>query len=269
MDQRPNTPADYGVVGVGAIAEAIVAGACSGDRPPAVLLSPRSRARAAALAERFPSVCVAADNQAVVDGSSVVVLALRPQDAGAVLGELSFPEGQPVISVMAGISLDDLGGLVAPASAVARAVPLPAVGRRAGVTPIHPPSAAARSLFGPLGGVLEVPDARTFEALSASTATIAAHFEYLEAIARWLAGAGVGEREATAYVASVFAAVGDTLRDSPEDLGRLARDHATPGGINEQFATAVREAGAFDLVGRSLDAVLARLDTSFSGDDAA
>ena len=53
--------------------------------------------------------------------------------------------------------------------------------------------------------------------------------------------------------------IADTLRDSPEDLASLVREHATPGGINEQFSTALRDAGAFELIGRSLDAVLERL----------
>ena len=251
--------AHYGVLGVGAIAQAIVTGACSADGPPTMLLSPRNAARAAALSGRFASVSVGLDNQAVIDGSETVVLALRPEDAGAVLPELTFRRGQPVISVMAGISLEELGRLVAPARAVARAIPLPSVNRRAGITPVHPSSAEGRSLFEPLGGVLEIADARTFEAASASTATIAAHFEYLDTIARWLAGQGVPLHDATRFVASVFGGVADKLRDSPEDLESLARDYATPGGLNEQFATALREARALEVVERSLDDVLERL----------
>lgn len=253
--------ADYGVLGVGAIAQAIVTGACSADQPPTVLLSPRNAARAAALADRFASVSVATDNQAVVDRSETVVLALRPQDAAAAVRELTFRNGQPVISVVAGISLEELGRIVAPATVVARAIPLPSVGRRAGVTPIHPPSSEARSLFGPLGGVLEIPEARVFEAVSASTATIAAHFEYLDAITRWLAGRGVPHHDAARFVASVFGGLADTLRDSTHDFESLAGEYATPGGINAQFATALREARTFEAVDRSLDDVLARLLT--------
>src|SRR5918997_1806918 len=102
MGHRSDRPADYGVLGVGAIAEAIVTGACSADQPPTMLLSPRNAARAAALSERFSSVGVGADNQAVIDRSSVAILAVRPQDAEAVLEEVTFREGQRVISLMAG-----------------------------------------------------------------------------------------------------------------------------------------------------------------------
>ena len=84
----------YGVLGVGEIAGAMVTGLCEGvDDAPTVLLSPRNAERSAALAARYPSVAVAADNQAVVDGCATLVLSLRPQDARAILGELRFRRG--------------------------------------------------------------------------------------------------------------------------------------------------------------------------------
>ena len=60
----------YGVLGVGALASAIVTGLCEGVAdPPAIVLSPRNADTAADLAARFESVSVAADNQAVVDAA--------------------------------------------------------------------------------------------------------------------------------------------------------------------------------------------------------
>ena len=77
----------YGVLGVGALASAIVTGVCDGvEDPPGVVLSPRNAATAG-LAARFPSVTIAADNQAVVDGSQTVVVCLRRADAD-LLGDL-------------------------------------------------------------------------------------------------------------------------------------------------------------------------------------
>ena len=129
----------YGIIGVGAIAAAIVRGLCrDADPAPAILLSPRNATLARDLAAEFPSVTVAASNQAVVDGASLVVLSVRPQDAGTVLPELRFREAQSIVSVMAGVPLDTLNPLVAPALDISRAVPLPAVERREGATPDLP-----------------------------------------------------------------------------------------------------------------------------------
>ena len=78
----------YGVLGVGSIARAIVIGLCDGiSDPPRIVLSPRGAAVSAELAGRYPSVSVAADNQAVVDGADVVLVCLRKADA-ALIGDL-------------------------------------------------------------------------------------------------------------------------------------------------------------------------------------
>ena len=96
----------YGVLGVGAIGAAIVTGLCENvDDAPQVLLSPRNAEIATGLAERFATVDVAADNQAVVDGAAVVIVCVRPQVAQTVLAELRFPADRVVISAMAGVSI--------------------------------------------------------------------------------------------------------------------------------------------------------------------
>ena len=82
----------YGVLGVGAIGAAIVTGLCENvDDAPQVLLSPRNAGIAAGLTQRFATVDVAEDNQAVVDGAPVVIVCVRPQVAHTVLAELRFP----------------------------------------------------------------------------------------------------------------------------------------------------------------------------------
>ena len=252
---------DLGIVGVGAIAEAIVTGLCDGaDSPVSIYLSPRSATRASRLAARYQSVHVVDSNQTVVDRADVVLLCLRPQDAPAALSELAFRAQQAVISVVAGVPIDALRLLVAPAEVLVRAIPLPAVARRAGLTAIHPPHELARALFDPLGGVMAVDDERAFDALSASTATIAAHLAYLDTISHWLADRGIPQTDATRYVASVFGTLSGTLLDTDcIDFGTLSDEHATPGGLNEQFLTALRRAGTFNTVDRALDDVADRL----------
>jgi pyrroline-5-carboxylate reductase len=249
----------HGFLGVGAIATAIVRGLCDGaaDAPP-VLLSPRNAERAARLAADLPTVRVAPDNQAVVDASDVVVVCLRPADAADVLAGLDFRAGQAVVSAVAGLPVARLAALVAPATDVARCIPLPAVATRAGTTPVHPLTPAATALFDPLGGALPVDDEVAFESLAAASATVAAYFGHLGTIAGWLVAHGVPALEARRYVAATFAALSDELTSPGSDFPALAQVHATPGGLNEQFARSLDEAGVPDAVRAGLDAVLAR-----------
>jgi len=250
----------YGIIGVGAIGAAIVTGLCEGVQDaPTVVLSPRNASRAADLASRLRTVRIAKSNQEVIDGASVVLLCIRPQEARAVLPGLVFSSDQAVVSMMAGIQIETLQQLVVPAQSIARAIPLPAVAARKGATPIFPSTAAAKALFDRLGCSIEISNEVALEATSASTATVSAHFAYLHAISQWLVAQGVAETAARRQVAATFAGLAAQLHDEAPDFAELARDHATRGGINEQFLGALEQAQVFDAVSTGLDRVLARL----------
>jgi pyrroline-5-carboxylate reductase len=250
----------YGIIGVGAIGAAIVTGLCDGVHDaPAVVLSPRNASRAADLAARFRSVRIAKSNQEVIDAAAVVLLCIRPQEARSVLAGLKFSSTHAVVSMMAGIPIDTLQQLVAPVQSIARAIPLPAVAARKGATPIFPATAAAKTLFDRLGSAIEIPNEVALEATSASTATVSAHFAYLNAISQWLVAQGVAERAARRQVAATFAGLAAQLHDDAPDFAELARDHATRGGINEQFLGVLEQARVFDAVSTGLERVLDRL----------
>jgi pyrroline-5-carboxylate reductase len=190
-----------------------------------------------------------------------VIVCVRPHVAQTVLAELRFPADRVVISAIAGLPVPTLRRLVAPAADVARVIPLPSVARRDGITPIHPPSAAATVLFDRLGETVELADVKVFEAFSASTATIAAHFAYLNTIAAWLDTQGISAPAATHYVASMFAGLAEATR-SGERFEQLAREHATSGGINEQFLHGLEQGGTFEHVSLGLQRVLDRLNAT-------
>lgn len=254
--------ATYGVLGVGAIARAIVTGLCHGVAdPPSIVLSPRGAATAAELAERFPTVQVATENQAVVDSSDVVVICLRTADA-PLLAELEWRPDHVVVSATAALGMSRLLELVAPAAKACRSVPMPPVADRAGLTAVHPPLTEARELFHRLGETLEVEDVAAYEALSATSATLAGFFEYLSTQADWLEGRGIAPTDARRYVAAIYAGALTSLRGAAApDFAGLAGEYATPGGVNEQVAGELREAGAFAALERALDGALARLAT--------
>jgi pyrroline-5-carboxylate reductase len=258
--RSPSSPATYGFVGAGTITAAIVEGLHAGDGdPPSVLLSPRSRHVGQDLARRFPTVRVCDCNQDVLDGATSIVVAVRSTDAHAALAGLSFGCHHVVISVIAGVQLTRLRAWAAPAGRVVRAIPLPAAARARSLTALYPDDPAARDLFTRVGRVLVPADETTLDALSAVTATFAAHLDYLATIAGWLTDRGLDHDAATAYVAHIFGQLGEALGQRTDSLATLTDQHMTPGGINEQVLTDLRRDHVPDSVRRALDRVLTRL----------
>lgn len=250
-----------GFVGTGKITAAVVTGLCEAGAPPPITLSPRGAETARALAMSYPgAVRVAASNQEVVDDGNVVVLALRPSQVEEVLRGLRFRAGQLVLSFVATVPAARLRPLVAPASRVVRACPLPSVARRQGPVLVTPPDATVRELFARIGTPVEVEDERAFEVLWATTAMIAPYYALCGEVAAWAAAAGVRPEVATAYVATMFQGLG-VLGDRAIQEGHsaLIAEAQTRGGLNEQALDQLRNAGTCEAVRDALDAVLVRL----------
>ena len=250
----------YGVLGVGALASAIVTGLCEGvAEAPVIVLSPRNSEASAALAARYPSVTVGSDNQSVVDAADLVFVTLRRAHAD-LLGELTWRPEQVVVSATAGLPLGRLRELVAPVDHVARAVPMPAVATRSSRTPVHPPLAPVLEVFERLGGTMPIDDGDQFEAIFTAMGTVAPFFEYLRILSDFLVGHGLASTDASQVVAATYAGLLGSLQapESP-DFAELVKEHAPPGGGNAQLTALMEEAGVFEAMARAVDEVHRRL----------
>jgi pyrroline-5-carboxylate reductase len=235
-----------GFIGTGAITKAIISGLLNGGAADdTVIVSPRNAEVAARLSGCFPGrVTVAAGNQQVVDHVDVVVLAIRPQIAGEVLHQLQFRADQLVISLVAALSVEDLALMVAPATQIVRAVPLPSAAERASPTPIMPPDPVAKAIFDRTGTSIETSDVRAFAAMSAASGVMATYFAAAETAAAWLADNGLSTEAAAAYVRMLLSGLaGTAMRNPSVTFERLAQDHRTAGGLNEQFLNQMRALG--------------------------
>jgi len=250
-----------GFIGAGEITSSIVTGLCSsGITAHSIWLSPRNSAIADRLANRFEGISVASCNQEVLDHSDTIVIAVRPSAARDVLSELRFRSNHQVISLVSALSLRRLSELVLPAAQIARAVPLPSTAKRLSPTALYPHDPVAFELFAAVGTVFPVERENEFDALCATTATIASYFAFNETIASWLEQQGVPAPQARDYIARLFLGVTTGAVESYErSFQSLAASHATAGGINEQFLKHVVEHGLLTRVSQALDAVLHRI----------
>ncbi len=252
-----------GLLGTGNIGCAVVEGLMSAPGPtPQVLVSPRNAAKAAGLAQRFGPVRVAAENQAVLDGSDTIVLALRPDAATDALRPLRFRPDHAVVSLIP-LPVASVTPLVTPASVLIRALPLPTCARRLQAIPYWPAHAGVHDLLSRLGTPLAVSTEHALNVLWASTAMIAPFYALLERVARWSAAHGVEVSNAADYTASTFHALASlALTGEPQRFAGLAAEASTPGGLNQQVVSALEAGGVYDRIAAALDAVLARIEAA-------
>lgn len=249
-----------GIIGTGTIASAIVRG-LNREFPfdGEIRLSPRNAAIGAQLQTDFGKVVIGRSNQDVLDQSEVILLCLRPQEAVSIVSELHFRADHRIISVIATLSCERLAELVAPATAISKAIPLPAVAQKRGTTVIYPRDPVAIELFGQLGSALPIDCESEYDAFSASTAIVASSAAFADAVASWLSVHGVEKFAARNYVTELLAGIVDAARSSPESFKEIAESHTTRGGLNEQLRLFLEEKRVFYFLAEGLDGVLARV----------
>lgn len=247
-----------GFIGSGTIAAHMVRGLkASGLADWPIVVSPRGEAVAAALA-LLPGVAVAVSNQAVVDGCDLVILAVRPQVAEAVIAPLIFPADRPVISLVAGLHSAQIAAWTG-AVDIACAIPLPFVQTHQGVTPVFPPQPAAMQIFAALGTALAVDNLAAYDAYAAASALMGSYFGLLETACAWMVAQGHSEADAAQYLRGLFGSLGDVLRASPAGFEQLRADHSTKGGLNEMIFQRFVQGGGGEAMQAALTAAFRRV----------
>jgi pyrroline-5-carboxylate reductase len=250
-----------GILGVGTIAEALTDGLCAfDDRRAQILLSPRNHVIASRLASRYPDVKVATDNQAVVDGSDIVILSVRPQVTAQVLRELRFRAHQHILSLIATFTVEQLSPLVAPATEISRAVPLPPIAERQGPLTLYARSEEIVHLLDGLGVLIRLKNEANLDLISAVTSLMGTYFGMMGAVDDWMIDGGFQPEASRAFVAELFSNLARASKTHPEEsFSRLSRDYSTPGGLNEQAWRELRATGWGDQVKAVLDLILDRI----------
>ena len=250
-----------GIIGVGTIAEALTIGLCGfGDQRADILLSPRNKMISGRLALRLPNVKVAPDNQAAVDGSEIVILAVRPQVAEEVLAALRFRPEQQIVSLVATFNVEQLSRLVAPAHQISRAVPLPPVAERRGPLTLYTQSVAIVRLLDGLGSLIHMEEEVHLDLISAATSVMGTYFGMTGAVDSWLVERGFQPEASRTFVAELFLTLALAATERPEDpFSRLSTDYSTPGGLNEHAWRELQAAGWADQLQAALDLILDRI----------
>lgn len=185
-----------GIVGAGAMGEALAAGALTAGVDPARLrAADPDPARRKAVEQRL-GIAVTADNGELAEGSDLVVLAVKPDRAVSVLQELGGADATSLsrplwVSIAAGVPLAALAGALPPGARVVRAMPNTPALVGAGATAFVAGSGVGaedrslvRALFEAVGIAWEAPTEGLLDAVTGLSGSGPAYvFVLLEALA--------------------------------------------------------------------------------------
>lgn len=234
------------VVGAGKIGELVLSGLLRAGWPAGKLLATARRAdRAAELATRYGVRIV--DNLTAVAEADVLALAVKPQDAGALLAEIGpkVPADKLVITLCAGLPTSFFNRRLPEGTPVVRVMTntpalvdeaMTAISAGPHATAEH--LALAEEMFTPLGATIRVPETQQ-DAVTALSGSGPAYF-YLLVEAMTDAGILLGLPRQVAHDLIVQTAIGSAvmLRDSGEHPVKLREAVTSPAGTT---ISAVRE----------------------------
>ena len=215
----------------------------------------RSEARVARLLGQSSKVSVC-DAAALVESSSIVIVALRPDDARDLLPGLPFAPTHHVISVMAAIRCAELTKMTGPVASSCRMITLPSVAGGGQTIPVFPHSDAAQALFGESNKLFDTGSEERLLAFWAVTGLLSSTLTVGKAGADWLAGQGIDRRAGDAYAAALFnevhALLGEGFQNGLDEV-------STPGGLNATVRQNLEDKGFTEVLNANLDSLYERL----------
>ncbi|MFW2405606.1 MAG: pyrroline-5-carboxylate reductase [Gammaproteobacteria bacterium] len=255
-----------GFIGGGNMAYAIVGGLLqAGHSAACVHVSDPDEAQLQRFEDLNPGIVTGSDNAAALESAQVLVLAVKPQLIDAVLGPLSNaerPNGQLVMSIAAGVTLDSLLRRLAPTRSIVRVMPnQPAlVGAGMSVLTATPETTLeqrdlAQYVSEATGRAEWIDDEGLMDAVTAVSGSGPAYFyllmELMEATAIEM---GLSPQLAAALARQTAFGAGRVAAESDLGLARLRESVTSKGGTTAAALATFEQAGIRDIVDRALRA---------------
>jgi pyrroline-5-carboxylate reductase len=256
-------------LGGGNMGRALIGGLLQqGTRPEHISVGEAYEPARAALAKDF-AITATSDNAAAVDGASVVVLAVKPQDAGAVVKPLAplLQRTRPVlVSICAGLRVSALENWCGGNIAVVRSMPnrpalvgAGATGLFAGAAVNAEQRARAESIMRAVGEVVWVPSEDALDVVTALSGSGPAYFFLLaEMMMQTATELGLDADAARRLAVATLHGAGSLAHASDGDLARLRTEVTSKGGTTEAALKVLNAADLRGIVARALDAATRR-----------
>ncbi|NND59074.1 MAG: pyrroline-5-carboxylate reductase [Gammaproteobacteria bacterium] len=255
-------------IGCGNMARSLIGGLIADGVAPAAISASDPSAEQRQALHNACGIAVHADNRATVANADVVVAAVKPQVLRSVatqLGPLLGP-GTLLISIAAGIRVDDMQRWLGSERAIVRAMPNTPALLGSGITGLFASSTttsaqreSAESILRAVGAVVWLDQESQLDAVTAVSGSGPAYFFlFMEAMATTARELGLSPEVARLLTVETAIGAGRMALETDDDLATL-RQHVTSPGGTTAAALAVLDTPQFrQLVSEALHSACAR-----------
>ena len=254
-------------IGGGNMARSLIGGMLARGHDPALIAvgEPFVAAREA-LHSQF-GVTVSADNRAVVDGASTIVLAVKPQMMKSVCADLpALDQSVLVVSIAAGVTLTQMRRWLGPGPRLLRVMPNTPALIGAGTTALcGEPGLAetdyreAEALFSSVGKTVRISDEQLMDAVTAVSGSGPAYFFLLmESMEAAAIAQGLSPEAARQLVTGTALGAARMADEDAEGPAELRRRVTSPGGTTAAAVAVFEKAGMASITDQAIEAATAR-----------
>ena len=251
---------NLGFIGTGKIASSIINGIFRSKlKISKIYISSRNRNIAKKLSKRFVKVQICANNQDIINCSSVIILSVTPQVGSKILKNLNFKKNKTIISLISTIKLEHLKRITGNKN-ICKAIPLPFIENKFGPIIVSPRNRTANKIFSKLGFVIEINDENMSFNFWATSSMMAAYYEILNSTTNWLIKRGIKQKIATNYTAELFLALSkDAVLKKNIGFKKIVSESQTPKGLNMQVLKELKKKKFYNKFIKSLNNVHKRI----------
>lgn len=253
-----------GILGTGHIATFVCRGLRRMGWQGNLIVSPHNNDKASLFSERFNAV-VGSSNQDVVDQSDIVMVSVRAGQQEILLSDVIWPDHVVLLSVMAGVTREELETLVGDQVEIVRAMPVSAAEIGKSPTVLFPAHSEVQRLLSTVGSVIPFGTEAEFEAATINAAVYGWLFDLIDELITVNISAGLSADQSREVVAGTLEAASAVAAQSHVDSGQLIRSLATPGGITEQGLNVIQSREANVAWSAAFQSVLDRIRPEHSG----
>ncbi|NMA73681.1 MAG: pyrroline-5-carboxylate reductase [Bacteroidales bacterium] len=249
------------IIGAGNMGGAIARGMAQGTRIRAkdITVADPSLEKIQQLQSDYAEIKITTDNQKAIEEAQLVFLVVKPWLVQQVLNELQFREGQALISVAAGVEVDDIRSFLTREIPVYRMIPNTAISELASVCLLSASDDTSQEMTDSIMAILEemgmallLPENQLGAATALTSCGIAYVLKYIEAAAKAGIELGIYPHDAIQMVAKSVEGAAKIILNNDTHPSLEIDKVTTPGGITIKGLNELDHAGFTSAIIRAM-----------------